>query len=83
MRREKSVNVSMVMEINAEEIRGKGRSKKRRLNVIKSDTKSAGVCLCIDDGRDCVKWRFRTRVAYTKYLGFKRGRRNKLFPFYL
>lgn len=41
--------------MNVEGIRTRGRSKKRLLNAIKSDMRTAGI-ICVDDVRDRFKW---------------------------
>jgi len=61
MRRENSEAVRTVMEMNVE---GRGRSKKKWLDTIGCDMRTAGVC--VDDMGDCVMWRFRTQVANSK-----------------
>jgi hypothetical protein len=64
MRREESEAVRMVMNMNVEGKRERGRPKKKWLDVIKCDMKSAGVCT--EDVGDRAKWRFRTKVADPK-----------------
>lgn len=75
MKREKLEVIRMVMEMNVEVSRGRGRLKKRWLDAFKNDTRAVGVC--VDGARDCVEWRFRTRVTNPKYLGYERERRKK------
>jgi len=58
MRREETKTVRMVMKMNVEGKRGRGRPKKRRLDKIENDMRAAGVCK--GDVKDRDKWRSRT-----------------------
>jgi len=50
------------MELSVEGERG--RPKKKRLNVIECDIRTAGVC--VNDVGDRVKWRLRTKMTDPK-----------------
>jgi len=54
------------MKMNAEGRRGRGNPKKKWLDAIECDMRTAGVG--VDDVGDRVKWRFRTQVADPKYV---------------
>jgi len=54
----------MVIGMNVEGRKGRGRPKKKWLNAIGCDVRTAGEC--VDDVGDRVKWRFRTQVADPK-----------------
>ncbi|KAL4104536.1 hypothetical protein QTP88_019831 [Uroleucon formosanum] len=71
MKREKTSAVIIVMKMNIEGKKGRGRPKKRWLKNIKKDMRA--VVVCIEDVKDRDKWRFRTRVADSKELGGRRG----------
>ncbi len=71
MRREETSAVRVVMMINVEGKRGRGRPKKRWMENIENDMRLVGVG--IGDVKDRDKWRFRTRVADPKELGGRRG----------
>ncbi|KAL4132087.1 hypothetical protein QTP88_009302 [Uroleucon formosanum] len=58
MRREETSAVRVVMKMNVEMKRGRGRPKKRWLENIENDVKAFG--LCIEDVKDRDKWRFKT-----------------------
>lgn len=46
-----------------------GDQKKRRLETIENDIRAVG--LCVGDGKNPEKWRFRAKVAAPKLLGEK------------
>ena len=71
MRREETSAVRVVMKMNVEGKRSRGRPKKRWLENIEKDMRVVGVC--IGDVKDRDWWRFRTRVADPKELGGMRG----------
>lgn len=45
--------------MNVKGSRDRGRPKKRWLDVIKSDMRTVGLCVYVDDVKDRVKWRLR------------------------
>jgi len=57
MRKENSIVMRTVMEMNVEGRRVKGRTKKKWLDAIGCDMRAAGVC--VDDTGNRVKWMFR------------------------
>ena len=71
MRREETSAVRVVMKMNVEGKRGRGRPKMKWLENIEKDMRVVGVC--IGDVKDRDRWRFRTRVADPEELGGKRG----------
>jgi hypothetical protein len=64
MRQEETNVVKVVMKMNIEAKRRRGRLKKRWLDSIENDMRAIGVCK--GDVENLNKWRFRTRVADPK-----------------
>ncbi|KAL4135686.1 hypothetical protein QTP88_007282 [Uroleucon formosanum] len=69
MRREETSAVRVVMKINIEGKRERGRPKKKWLENIEKDMRVVGVC--IGDVKDRDKWRFRTRLTRVTFLSDK------------
>jgi hypothetical protein len=56
--------IRVVMEINVEGKRRRGKPIKRRLNTIENDMRAVDVC--VGDVKNQDEWRFRTRVSDPK-----------------
>jgi hypothetical protein len=64
MRREETKAVKVVMKMNVEGKRERGKLKKRWLDMIKNDMRAVDVCVWDVENQD--EWRFRTKVADPK-----------------
>jgi hypothetical protein len=61
MRREKTNALRVIIKMNVEGKKGRGRTKRRWFEIIVNDMRAVGVCVGDIENQD--EWRFRVRVA--------------------
>jgi hypothetical protein len=68
MRREETKTAKVIMKMNVDGKIGRGKPKKRSLDMIENDMRAVAdfCCVCIRDVENRDKWRFWTRVVDPK-----------------
>jgi len=77
MKREEIKTVRVVMKVNVEGKKGRGKPKKKWLDTVENDMRAVGVC--VEDVENRKKWRFKTKVADPKLFGERRRRRRRRY----